>query len=208
MGREAVDTLLRLKQEGAAAENALGGSVDLPTVVEFVAEKKPLDALTLAREITEPGPRRRALAAVADALKRAGNTDEARKVALEALAENRDAREPGNDGALSLRAHVFAILMAAASNGAISRESQKAGNEALASAGIIADDRDRSRAFANVAEAFARAHSYRQARLTAERCTSSEDKLSSFAAILREYTIQHHPESAKAFAEASDQQPL
>jgi len=204
MGSEAVDTLLRLEQKGSVAENALGGSVDLPTVVEFVAGTKPQDALTLARQINEPGPRRRALAAVADALKRAGNTDEARKVALEALAENRDAREPGNDGALSLRTQEFAILMAAASNGAISRESQKAGNEALASAGIIADDRDRSRAFANVAEAFARVHSYRQARLTAERCTSSEDKLSSFAAILREYTIQHHPESAKAFAEASD----
>jgi tetratricopeptide (TPR) repeat protein len=203
-GKEAADTLSRLKQQGLEAENVLGGPVDLQTVVSFLAEHKPLDALTLARQINEPLLRRRALAAVVDALKGAGNSDEARKVAREALAENRDIPQPGNDRALIRRADDFATLMAALSNGTISKESEKAGNEALAAAGMIADDQDRSHAFSTVADGFARAHAYRQARLTVERCTTSEDRLSAYAAILREYTIQHHPESAKLFAEASD----
>jgi energy-coupling factor transporter ATP-binding protein EcfA2 len=204
MGKEASGILSRLVHEGLGAENVLGAPVDLVKVVAYTAEKKPQEALTLARQIGQPSPRRHALAAVADAFKRGGNGDEARQVALEALAPSRDTRQPGNDDALILRADDFATLMVAASNRAMSGESQKAGDEAMVTAAIIADDQKRSQAFATVAQAFARAHAYRQARLTAERCTSSEDKLSAFAAILREYTIQHHPESAKAFAEESD----
>lgn len=182
----------------------LWGRVDLETAVVCLVEHKPLDALTLARQINEPTSRRRALTAVADALRGAGNSDEAREVAFEALAENRDIPESGSDRAVIWRADDLSTLMAALSSGTISKESQKAGDEALATAGMIADDRDRSHAFSSVAEGFARAHAYRPARLTAERCTASEDKLSAYAAILREYTIQHHPESAKLFAEASD----
>ena len=44
-----------------------------------------------------------------------------------------------------------------------------------------------------VATAFARSHSYYQARLAADRCTASNNKLDAFAAILQ-YTIQRHPD--------------
>ncbi len=92
-GKEAADTLARLKQQGLKAENALGGRVDLETAVVCLVEHKPLDALTLARQINEPTSRRRALTAVADALRGAGNSDEARRGRLRSLG-----REPGYPG--------------------------------------------------------------------------------------------------------------
>jgi hypothetical protein len=60
-------------------------------LVEPLAEQKPLDAVSLARQINEPGPRVHALATVAEALRRAGKSDEARQCALEALLSNRTA---------------------------------------------------------------------------------------------------------------------
>jgi tetratricopeptide (TPR) repeat protein len=202
-GQEAADTLLRLKRQGLVAINALGWPVDLATVVEFVAEQRPSDALTLAHQVNDAGQRRHMLATVAEALVRAGRSDEARQAALEALAENRDKRQAGDDRVLSSRADDFATIMFVLGNTGMSRQAQKAGNQALATAEIIPDDTKKSGAFLTVATAFARIHSYRQARLTGERCTSSGDKLSASAAILREYTIQHHPELAKLFAETS-----
>ena len=161
-----------------------------------------MDALALARQIEEPGTRRHLLATVAVALRRDGQTDEARKVALEALAQTPDNRQTTDSNVLSSRVEDSAALMVILSDTGMSKESQKAANEALTAARIIADDTKRSGAFLTLAAALARVHSYRQARLIAERCTSTDDKLSASAAILREYTIQHHPESAKAFADA------
>jgi hypothetical protein len=87
-GQEAADTALRLKEQGLVAEGLFGQPVDL---VEPLAEQKPLDAVSLARQINEPGPRVHALATVAEALRRAGKSDEARQCALEALLSNRTA---------------------------------------------------------------------------------------------------------------------
>jgi hypothetical protein len=117
------------------------------------------------------------------------------------LAGNSDNRQAKDDSVLASRAQDSATLMAVLGNTGMSREAEKAANEALAAAGTIGDDAKRSEAFLAVATAFARCHSYRQARLAADRCTGSKDKLDASAAILREYTIQHHPDSAKAFAE-------
>jgi len=63
----------------------------------------------------------------------------------------------------------------------------------------VTDDYQRSSALSQVAGAFAQLHSYREARLIADRDTSSSDKLSAYAAILREYTVQHHPELGRFF---------
>jgi hypothetical protein len=114
----------------------------------------------------------------------------------------RDNRQATDDSVLASRAQDSATLMEVLANTGMSGKAENAGNEALAAAGTIADDAKRSDAFLAVATAFARSHSYRQARLTADRCTGSKDKLDASAAILREYTIQRHPDSAKAFAEA------
>jgi hypothetical protein len=55
-----------------------------------------------------------------------------------------------------------------------------------------------------LALAYAKLHSYRRARLTANLCTTSTDKLAAYAAIVREYSIQRHPELAKSFSEKTD----
>lgn len=202
-GQEAADALLRLKSEGLSAVNVLGWPLDLPGVVEFLAEQKPLDALPLARQGSEPGSRRHMLATVAERLQKTGNSEDARKVALEALAQSGDNLQAGDDRALSSRADDFATIMIVLGNVGMSREARRAGNEALAIAELIPDDSRKSDAFLTVATAFARIHSYRRARQTAELCTSSDDKLSASAAILREYTLQHHPELASSFSETS-----
>jgi len=42
-------------------------------------------------------------------------------------------------------------------------------------------------------------HFFLRARVTADRCSSSEDRLSAYAAILRFYTFQRHPGAGSAF---------
>jgi tetratricopeptide (TPR) repeat protein len=71
---------------------------------------------------------------------------------------------------------------------------------------LITNDEEKSAQLANLAKGLAKVHSYKQARETADRCTSSSDKLTAYAAILREYHLQHHPEDAKLFAEELEQE--
>jgi hypothetical protein len=87
------------------------------------------------------------LATVAEALLRAGQSDEARKAALEALAENSDNWQAGDDRVLSSRADDFANIMVVSAKTGMSRQAQKAGNQALAPAEIVCDDTKKSDAF-------------------------------------------------------------
>jgi tetratricopeptide (TPR) repeat protein len=70
-------------------------------------------------------------------------------------------------------------------------------HEAAERARQVADRFVDARAYSQVAAAFARLHDYRQARLAAEKCRLSGERVSSFAAILREYMAERQPELRK-----------
>jgi hypothetical protein len=72
-------------------------------------------------------------------------------------------------------------------------------SDAVAEAEKITNDDRKSAALSKLAAVLAQAHSYRDARLTADLCSLSPDRITAYAAILREYTIQQHPDRAKLF---------
>jgi len=196
--QEVAHTLALFRQEGIVAVN-MGRFVDRAELVEVLVEKKPLDALALARQVDEPGPRRHLLATIAKEFQRRGNLDEARNVALEALAVRVEQRRAVHDRIVYIPAGDCATLMVVLWKAGMSKQARKAGDEALATAANEGYADAISLSLQVVAEAFARIHAYRQARLTAEQCTSFNEKLEAVTAILREYTIEHHPEAAKLY---------
>ncbi len=73
--------------------------------------------------------------------------------------------------------------------------------EVRISIGKVFSDYERSTAWRHLSEILARLHFYREAREAAEQCSSSEDRLVAYTAILREYHIERNPSLARLFAE-------
>lgn len=139
------------------------------------------EAIATSRETNDETALRR----VAKVLARAAKVKEA-------LTSARQLKDPGD------RVEALSAAAQAAEAGKIGEASTIA-KESLGYARRVTDDYQRSSALSQVAGAFAQLHSYREARLIADRDTSSSDKLSAYAAILREYTVQHHPELGRFF---------
>ena len=68
--------------------------------------------------------------------------------------------------------------------------------EVLAGVPLHTDDRGRSVAYAQIASAFAELRLFREARLAADRCGSSTDRLEAYAAILRSFAMGTGPRRA------------
>jgi hypothetical protein len=78
---------------------------------------------------------------------------------------------------------------------------QQAATLALAASSSEGFAAHQSENFGEVSKAYAAAHLYRQARLTADRCADASDQLSAYAAILREYVIQTRPDRSNLFVD-------
>jgi hypothetical protein len=188
--QEALDAVAVVEKEGYPRPQGL------TTVVNsLLGVGKPEEALGVARQIEDPGARGSALMDTAQALARKGKQKEAESVATEALPGARQIKD------LKERAQALITGMEVMGNVGTTSEAKEAERDAVAAAGAIAYDSGRSEAFSEVAMAYAQLHDYRRARLTADLCTSSPDKLTAYAAIVREYSIQHHPELAKSFSD-------
>ncbi len=201
--QQAADAVLLLKRQGYVGTEVFERPVGLGTVVGWLVDSnaKPEDALAIARQIDDPKQRADALASVAETFRRAGKSLEAGKVAEEALANVRHSPKVSGDRALRSHVESLSVLMEVLGNAGISKESAAVATDAQDTARAIADDQEKSQALSAIAMAYAKLHSYRRARLVADQCTSSDDKLSAYAVILREYTVQYHPELAKSGSE-------
>jgi tetratricopeptide (TPR) repeat protein len=202
MARQALEMVSLLKKEGLSGTNVLGASVDSGTVVEWLVEEKanPKDALAVAQQIDKPWQRAQALARVAGAFKRAGDPQEAERVAEQALAGTQAVDKASENPDPKSRVEILSTVAEVLGSAGISRLYQSAASQALETARAITDDEDRSDAFSTIAQAHARLHSYRKARSIADQCTTSDDKLAVYAAILRDYTVRRHPELARLVA--------
>lgn len=189
----------------------------------------PDEALSAARSIKERTDGSKALVPVVRSLVKAGRTDEATKVADEALAATRgvhayDATVLFKDLAALVggagrtdqvlaaarqlepeaRGEAFVGIGDALAGAGRVSDAKRVAAAAVAAASTIAEDSQRSRALAGAAALLARLHLYRQALETAERCSSSEDKLSSYAAILLEHTKERNPGLVKLLQSDQD----
>jgi hypothetical protein len=152
------------------------------------------EALSAARQ-ADPGFRDVSLADVSEAMAEAGMTP----LAFATAGEIGNALARAN--ALAQVASTDALLLAQTGT---KQEVQKAVAQAREYASKGSFDSTKCPIFRKLAEAFAHIRSFREARLTAEGCMSSTGQLRVYTAILREYTIQHHPESKTYFALANE----
>jgi tetratricopeptide (TPR) repeat protein len=194
MTQGVVDTMALVIKEGYSWRPA--GLAEI--VGALAGAGKPEDALVVARQVGDPAGRGGALVNASQALARAGKRTEAETAAVEALPGVRQITDP------SSRADDLIIVMEVLGKVGTSSQAKDAAREAVAAAGAITDNNQRSDAFSRLASAYAKLHSYRQARLAADLCNSSDDKLTAYAVVVREYSIQHHPELAKSFSDDSD----
>jgi tetratricopeptide (TPR) repeat protein len=156
------------------------------------------EALDVAREV-EGDPRSRALSRVAESLAKTGRVDESSQVLHEAL-----------DSAYRIKDHYArASALAAVGEGFAGNgqraEAEKALADALADIDEIVGDEIRAIGFAKVAKVLARLQSFRSARLVADRCYLSLERLEAYTTILREYAKQQTP-SLRAQLEADEKE--
>jgi tetratricopeptide (TPR) repeat protein len=151
---------------------------------------KTEEAIDTARKIEDADSRYRALAGVAGTLAKAGRAEEA----LDAARKIEDA---------DFRARTLVKIVEVLANRHETVNKAKNVIEAAQQAAEqISEEYARSAALANVATGLAKLHLYRQAReLVDLNNTSAKDKLTAYAAILREYYIELHPNQAKLFHE-------
>jgi hypothetical protein len=88
------------------------------------------------------------------------------------------------------QAATLAVVARALSAASHSEAAATAADRALAAMSKVTDDDERSSAYQEVASAFATLHLYRRARVTANLCTSSDDLLRAYTAILKQWAIQ------------------
>ena len=143
------------------------------------------EALSVVKGIESPYSRPDALVAIAQALAQAGQTQEALSVAKNI--ENVDSRA-------SALANVAKVLAHAGQKEA----SELAITEVLTGISKLGDS-VKSQAYSHVAQALAKLHDYWAAREMAMNCSSSDDKLRAYTAILREYSIDKEKISPKLF---------
>jgi hypothetical protein len=149
------------------------------------------EALVATRDIEYANHRADALRSIAEALTKAG-------MAPEALAAARDI-EYANSRAKALMAVADFWLDQGQDN-----EVRNLLEEAQGAVSKVFDDNQRSEMMRRLAVILARMHSYRAAREAAEQCSTSEDRLAAYTAILREYHIERDPSLARLFAEEEE----
>jgi tetratricopeptide (TPR) repeat protein len=232
---EAFDATHNIKDADTLA-NALIGVVDaLAKAGQTVEVKSVADkALDTVRKSKNAEFRAWSLSYISGALAKAGQTEEAKSVASEAFDEARKIENPGDraqalggivemlakagisekalDAAHKIEDAYFRVLALVNvaevfSNGREVNKAKDAIEEAQRVAQQVTKEIDRSKALANVATGLARLHFYRQAReLVDNNNTSAADKLTAYAAILREYHLKDHPEDAKLFEMVLEQE--
>jgi hypothetical protein len=189
------------------------------------------EALAAAREIEVAAVRADVLRSIAEALTKAGMAPEARKVATEALAAAHEVGYANHRvGVLRSIAEALAKAGMAPEALAAARDIEYANSRAKALMAVadfwldqgqdnevrnlleeaqgavskVFDDNQRSEMMRRLAVILARMHSYRAAREAAEQCSTSEDRLAAYTAILREYHIERDPSLARLFAEEEE----
>jgi hypothetical protein len=142
-------------------------------------------AETTALEALEIRHRAEALGSIALHMARTGLHDRARALAnqVEELVHQIQPIE-NRSGALNGVFHVLLVL------GSL--------DEAHRVAGEITTPQQRSLAFAELAEAFAQRHQFREARLAAESCDIPQQRVSVFTNIVCEFTTMTRPQLSKA----------
>ncbi len=189
------------KQEKALSiareiESADSRTQALSSIAEALAKAGlATEALAAAREIEDADSRAEALSSIAEALAKAGLATETREASTEALAAAREI-EDADSRALALMAVADFWLKYGQADEVwtLLKEAQDAISK------VYADDQ-RSEVMRHLAVILARLHSYRDARETAEQCSSSSHRLAAYTAILREYHIERDPGLARLFAE-------
>ena len=96
---------------------------------------------------------------------------------------------------------ILAVVAEALASAGHATAATTAAKLALAAASKVSDDELRSSAHLETATAFAAVRLYRQAREAAELCTSSDDKLGAYVAIMQQRAIQADPSMARLLQE-------
>jgi hypothetical protein len=152
-----------------------------------------MDGLAVAREIDDVDYRASALHSIAVTLMKTGMLMEAVAVARE----------------IKVAYHRANALMTVVDFWLERRQDDEARNsleEAQDAVSKVFDDQQRSEVMWRLAVILARLHSYRAAREATEQCSSSEDRLTAYTAILREYHIERDPGLARLFAEEKEEE--
>lgn len=202
MGTRAAEVSLNLKRTGDTATGVFNNEIGLAAIVTGTATQQPREALAIALRIEDPTARAAALVDVAEALLHAGDREAARKTALQAL--------PGLRGEPGLRYQVdyLAREMIVFGELQLRSEMEEAAFEAIKAADRQAGEGSETQAFSDIAAAYAKLHLYRKARLIVNRGVTSSERLSGETAILREYTISTHPETANLFETPAEYAPI
>jgi tetratricopeptide (TPR) repeat protein len=117
------------------------------------------------------------------------------------------------DGALSetlsitdshARCRLLSLLAPAFASGGRQDELRNILDKEKSAAGNISRELFQSEAFAFLAQAMASLRLYRLARLTADRCAKSVDRLKAYTAILNEFSREHDPELARRLQAEAD----
>jgi hypothetical protein len=188
------DTAQALKSRGQLPVAKLNGVIEA-----LINGGNPQGAVAVMHLVGPTHPYPELLTMAAEALMKAGKTAEAGTAAAEALTYFR--QSDIHNIAERNKTEALATLMRVLGRTGRHADFQMAASMALAASTAQGFASHKSEGFADVAKAYASAHLYRQARLTAERCADAGNQLSAYAAILREYTIQARPDVAKLFGE-------
>jgi hypothetical protein len=152
------------------------------------------EALGVASVVPEPRRRIDALCSVAAAMARKGASRASQATVRRAESEASRIESP-SDRSVALASVVEALI----GLGSL--------DAAAAAARQITDAPRRSRALASVANGFAAAGRFRDARLAAEACDLSRDRLAVFTSILCEFTNRSRPQLARVLRELQSDDP-
>ncbi|MFN7927040.1 MAG: TIR domain-containing protein [Blastocatellia bacterium] len=143
-------------------------------------------AISLAQSIQDYEYRFRVFAKIAWELAKKGKIEEAFDLAHEIKWTGQ-------------RIITFARIAVALASSGHTEEAMKVCENVRCGIGGVADDEERSEGYAGLAIAQAKLQKYYLARLDAERCARSIDKLAAFAAILREFSVARNPDLIRFF---------
>lgn len=160
---------------------SLFGHSDVIVLTGFATE-----AINIAQSAESYEDRFRVFSEIAWALAKNGKLEEALEVA-------RQIKWTGQ------RIITFARIAVALATSRHTEEAMKVCEDVRCGISEVADDEERSEGYAGLAIAQAKLQKYHLARLDAERCARSSDKLAAFTAILREFSVARNPDLIKFF---------
>ena len=187
-------------QEALSVAESIGDVNALAATAQALAQagqkeaalKIAQEALSAAKSIEDLRYRSYALAAISQALAQAGQKEAALKIAQVALSAAKSIED------VSYRFNALAAISQALAQAGQKEALKLIINESLPGISKLGDD-DKSQAYSHVAQALAKLHDYQAAREMAMNCSSSDDKLSAYTTILREYAIDKEKVSARLF---------